>query len=293
MNVEAAFEVLADYACHTGEGPIYCEIRNEVYWTDIPGERLFALNLETQKHRQIYSGRPVGGFTLQADGCLLLFRDKGNIVVWNDGEETTIRESIVQEEDSRFNDVLAAPDGRVFCGTMSSSAGPGRLYRLDVNGELELLLEGIGCSNGMGFSPDLSRFYYVDSTAREVYRFSYNRDSGSISGQEVLIRCNEADGWPDGMTVDAVGCLWIAFWDGNALRQYSPNGELVSEWMFPIRKVSCVTFGGPSYDQLFVTTAGGHQKETEGPHAGALLRVQTVAKGRPEFRSNVCTIVSE
>lgn len=293
MNVEAAFEVLADYACHTGEGPLYFHSRNEIYWTDIPSGRLFAFDLDSGTGRQIYSGRPVGGFTLQADGHLLLFRDKGNIVVWKDGEEITIHESIDREEGSRFNDVIADPEGRVFCGTMSSSTGPGRLYRLDVNGAVEVLLEGIGCSNGMGFSPDLSTFYYVDSTAREVYRFSYNRNSGSISDQKVLIRCDEREGLPDGMTVDVDGCLWIAFWDGNALRQYSPNGELLGEWLLPNRKISSVTFGGPFYDQLFVTTAGGHQKEADGQHAGALLRIQTTAKGRPEFRSNISRIVSE
>jgi len=281
-------EPIADYACNTGEGPIYHPDENAVFWVDIPAGRLFRYDLASDKHREVLRTEPIGGTTIQADGSLLLFMARGQVVIWREGSplEVVIPE-IPAEAGSRFNDVIADPAGRVFCGTMSSDAGPGRLYRLDPDGTYRVVLEGIGGSNGMGFSPDRRTMYYIDTPKLEVYAFDFDQPSGEISNQRVLIRTT-GEGYPDGMTVDADGNLWVAFWNGARLVQYSPEGEELRTIPFEgVRKVSSVTFGGDAYATAFATTAGGHQKETDGPLAGALYKLDLGVRGVPEFRSRI------
>lgn len=281
-------ELIADYACITGEGPLWHPGEQRVYWLDIPAGRIFRYDPATGHHEECYHGAPVGGFTIQADGALLLFMDKGAIKIWREGVLTTVVEEIPAERQARFNDVIADPAGRVFCGTISQDA-PGRLYRLDTDGKLTQLLEGIGCSNGMGFTPDRKRMYYTDSVKREIYLFDYEQATGAITQQRLFVRTPEAEseGIPDGMTVDAEGYVWSARWDGSCLVRYTPEGQEERRIHFPAKKVSSVIFGGADYTDMYVTTAGGDSKDTDGAAAGSLFRVNVGIRGVPEFYSRV------
>ena len=280
-------ELFADYQCRTGEGPLWHPFERRVYWVDIPAGRLFRYDPADDRHEMVYEGDQIGGFTVQADGTLLLFQSKGAVRVWKDGIQRTLIEGLPGEQQSRFNDVIADPAGRVFCGTMPSPDHLGALYRLDADGEITKVLDGIGCSNGMGFSPDRKRMYYIDSPKLEVYAFDYDVASGAISNRQVLIRTPKGEGVPDGMTVDAEGYLWVAKWDGGCLVRYSPEGQEVDRIVFPAKKVSCATFAGEGFGDLYVTTAGGQDKVENGPGAGCLYRLRPGVKGVPEFLSKV------
>lgn len=286
--MEHTLTPLADYACNTGEGPLWHPLENAVYWTDIPAGRIFRYDCTTGEHHPIEIGREVGGFTIQADGALLLFLDKGSIALWRDGALTYLIDQIDDEVDSRFNDVIADPAGRVFCGTMPAGDRKGRLYRLDTDGTLTQVLDGIGCSNGMGFTADRKTMYYTDSFAYEIYAFDYDEATGAISNQRLFSRAEEGGGFPDGMTVDAEGNVWSARWDGDCLVRYSPDANEIGRIPFPVRKVSSVVFGDADSATMYVTTAGGDQKETDGPAAGTLyaLKVPGV-RGVPEFYSRI------
>ncbi|HJZ49644.1 MAG TPA: SMP-30/gluconolactonase/LRE family protein, partial [Roseiflexaceae bacterium] len=159
-------ELIADYACVTGEGPLWHPAEQRLYWIDIPNGRLFRYHPASGAHEMCFEGEPLGGFTIQADGALLLFMARGAVKLWRDGAFTTMIEEIPEERETRFNDVFADPAGRVFCGTMPTKERHGRLYRLDPDGTLTKLLDGIGCSNGMGLTPDHQQLYYTDSDAR-------------------------------------------------------------------------------------------------------------------------------
>lgn len=281
-------ELIADYACITGENPLWNPLDQRLYWLDIEDPRMFRYDPATGQHEQFFSGEQVGGFTIQEDGALLLFLARGAIKHWQNGNLTTLIDEIPAERESRFNDVIADPEGRVFCGSMPGPNGPGRLYRLDCDGTLTVVLEGIGCSNGMGFTPDRRGMYYTDSAACTITRFDYDQSSGTISNGRVFAHNHAADGFPDGMTVDADGFVWSARWDGNRLVRYTPDGILVQEIIFPVRKVSSVVFGGPDYADIYVSTAGGNEKPTDGVHAGALFRVRVPGvRGVPEFFSRI------
>ncbi len=280
-------ELMADYRCETGEGPLWHPMERQVYWSDIPRGRIFRLNPFSRRHEQIYEGRIVGGYTIQSDGSLLLFMDRGSVAVWRDGKLEYLVNEMEDETDNRFNDVAADPAGRVFCGTMPTDTRSATLYRMDTDGSITTVLEGVGLSNGIGFSPDQKQMYYTDSLARKIYIFDYDIDSGDITNQRVFVETPDDGSIPDGMTVDAEGYVWGARWDGSSLYRYNPDGEQVVQIQFPAKKVSSVIFGGVDLTDMYVTTAGGGNKAEEGPGAGGLFRVNVGIQGKPEFLSRV------
>lgn len=280
-------ELIADYECVTGEGPLWHPNEYLVYWADIPAGRLFRYNPATGRHEKFYEGDVVGGFTIQENDGLLLFMARGAIKQWRHGRLSTLLEEIPDEAETRFNDVFADVQGRVFCGTMPTKERKGRLYRLDIDGSLHKLLEGIGVSNGMGLTPDRKGLYYTDSAARQIYLFDYDAATGAITNQRVFKDLTGEEGVPDGMTVDAEGCVWSARWDGWCLVRYAPDGAELQRIKFPAKKVSSVIFGGPDYTDMYVTTAGGNNKAENGPGAGALFRLRLGIQGVPEYVSRV------
>jgi len=280
-------ELIADYECVCGEGPLWHPDEKRVYWLDIPKGRMFRYDPATGEHEICYEGDVVGGFTIQADGALLLFMDKGAVKTWRDGELTTVIKDIPDERDTRFNDVAADPAGRVFCGTMATDDRPGSLYRLDTDGTLTKLLDDVGCSNGIGYTPDRKGMYYTDSIPHEIYLFDYDQGTGAIANRRLFVKVPESLGLPDGMTVDAEGYVWTANWGGGCVIRFAPDGTEERRIHFPSKPVSCVTFGGEDYTDLYVTTAGGDDKPENGPGAGALFRVNLGIRGVPEFRSRI------
>jgi D-xylonolactonase len=281
--------MVADTLLVVGEGTLWHEGEQKLYWLDIPNGSIYRYDPRAGRHERVYAGEVIGGFTIQADGSLLLFMARGAVRSWKRGELSTVIEEIPEEREARFNDAIADPEGRVFCGTLSTSTPrrPRCLYRLERDGTIRRLLEGIGISNGMGFSPDLKRMYHTDSSKGEIYVFDYDRGSGAIGNQRVLIRVPASEGEPDGLTVDAEGFLWSARWNGGCIVRFSPEGREVLRVRVPARKVSCLAFGGRDYKDIYISTAGGENREAEGPGAGALFRVNLGIAGRAEFASRV------
>jgi D-xylonolactonase len=282
-------EPVADTRCEVGEGPLWHPDERAVYWVDIVAGQLFRFDPAAGGHELVYEspGEAIGGFTLQADGALLLFQSRGAIHRLQSGRVETVVPEIPEERDGRFNDVIADPEGRVFCGTMPIGDRPGILYRLDRDGSIRPVFEDAGVSNGMGFTPDLRRMYHTNSMKSLISIFDYDRASGELSNRQDFVRTPKEGGIPDGMTVDANGDVWSARWDGSALYKYNPAGEELLRIPFPAKKVSSIAFGGPDLDDAYVTIAGGDDRANEGPGAGALFRVRLGVRGVPEFRSRI------
>lgn len=281
-------ELVADTRCTTGENPLWHPTERCVYWVDIPPGHLYRYEPSAETHSFVYcAGEAIGGFTIQSDGALLLFMARGAVKTWHNGSVRTVIGEIPEQLDSRFNDVIADPAGRVFCGTMATHAHRGSLYRLDRDRTLTTIFDDIGISNGLGFSPDRKTVYYADSSAGAVYAIDYDQAAGSLTNRRVLHATTTGAGFPDGLTVDAEGFLWVARWGESCIVRLSPDGVEVERVMFPARKVSCPTFGGQDYGDLYVTTAGGHAREEEGIGAGALFRFRPAGGGVPEFPSRI------
>ncbi|MFW6163317.1 MAG: SMP-30/gluconolactonase/LRE family protein [Planctomycetota bacterium] len=281
---------VADVPCHTGENPLWHPGHDRLYWIDIPPGRLYRYDPATDSHELcLDAGRPIGGFTLQASGHLLLFMDKGTVMSWNDGHLETVIDGLPDEEDNRFNDVIADPAGRVFAGTMSPPHRPGCLYRLDPDRSVTTVFDDIGTSNGMGFTPDCKHLYYTDTKTGRIDICDYDAAAGALAHRRpfATVLDPQTEGRPDGLTVDADGPVWGARWDGSRLVRYTSDGQVDRVVPFPCRKVSSVIFGGDEYTDLYVTTAGGHLRPDDGPLAGALFRLRPGVRGRPEHCSRI------
>jgi D-xylonolactonase len=289
LQLKTTPEIVANYACHCGENPLWNPFDRKLYWCDIPLGRVFRFDPARNTHEMCLETGVIGGFTIESDGALLLFMERGAVRRWANGAFTTVLEEIADERETRFNDVMADPEGRVFCGTMASKERAGRLYRLDPDGHLEIMAEGIQCSNGLALSRDQQRMYYADSYAHVIYVFDYARATGSLRNRQVFVRVAEEDGFPDGITLDADGQLWSAQWDGSCLIRYRPDGTEDFHIAFPVKKVSSLTFGGPDYSDIYVTSAGGENPSENGELAGALFRLNLGIRGVPEFFSKIFT----
>jgi len=279
--------IVADHKSVIGECPLWNPFDNKLYWIDIPKGSILRYDPETGNHEEFYTGEVIGGFTIQEDGALLLFLERGAVKILKDGETSTVINKISEELDTRFNDVIADPEGRVFCGTMPAKDHKARLYRLDVDGSITKILDGIGISNGIGFTPDRKQMYFTDSPEGKIYQFDYDQKTGEIKNQRVFVTVPESEGVPDGMTVDKEGCIWSARWDGGCLLRYKPDGKEDLRIQFPAKKISSVTFGGKDYRDIYVTTAGGDKREEEGSGAGALFYLNLDIQGVPEYLSNI------
>jgi len=291
--------VVADTHAHTGEGPLYYPDEHAVYWLDIPRGDLFRYDVAGDEHERVLDDDGmVGGFTLQDDGDLLLFCEEGRVQPWTPGEGLgdPVVASVEGHEGFRFNDVVADPRGRVYAGTIHQTdpvEHPGGLYRLDADGSLTTLETQLPIPNGMGFSPDRGRFYATETVGGQIFRYDYDQATGELSDREVFVDTDSVDGNPDGMTVDAEGHVWSAFWDGGRVKRYAPDGTEERRVEFPAKKVSAIAFGGPDFETAYVTTALGPgegragTREEEGDGAGALFAVDLGVGGVPEFRSAV------
>mgnify|MGYP001240955474 CR=1 FL=1 len=285
-------ELIADYACDVGEGPLWNPVDHQLYWVDWTTGSLFRFDPSTGKHERCHRGRSIGGFTIQQDGTILLFMDGPSVAIWKNGEMRYVVNHVPDSENMHFNDVIADPEGRVFCGTVSKirddiKNGAGKLYRLNTDGTLIPLVKNVGISNGLGFTPNRKGLYYTDSYAHTIYLFDYERETGEIRNQRVWIETPNDGSLPDGLTVDSNGDVWSARWDGSALYQYTADGNEKQRIDFPVLKVSSVTFGGPNYSDIYVTTAGGQNKTYEGTNAGALFRIRNGGQGVAEFASRI------
>lgn len=290
-------ERVVDVRCEIGENPLWHPSDERLYWCDIPQGRIHWYEPGSGDDGIAHESTDrIGGFTRQADGTLLLFQGTG--IVRRLDPATDSVETVVGPDperfETRFNDVIADPDGRVYAGTMPDrSAGvPGRLYRLDRDGTFEVVDECY-LPNGMGFDGDLSAFYFTDSAEDEhgepgrIYRYDYDKTTGELTDPAVFADSADEDGFHDGMTVDQSDHVWSAFWEGAHVTRYRPDGSRVASISFPARKVSSLTFGGPDHEQAYVTTACEETRETEGDGAGALFRFEPDVNGRAEYESRI------
>ena len=289
--------VLIDCNDHNAENPLWHPQHKCLYWSDIPEGRLFRYYPGDRTFEHIYSGEPVGGFTIQADGSLLLFKTEGTVEIWEESIKgkakiTPVISNVPEAKGTRFNDAIADPKGRAFSGIMATDDVLGRLYRFDLDGSYEPVVEDLLVPNGMAFDADYTHFYLTDSDNRTIHCFDYDVESGALSNQRVHVETPEDEGVPDGMTMDAEGHIWSARWNGSGVHRYHPDGKLVAKVDLPVEKVSCVTFSGDDYDLMFISSARGDDAPEPGEadynsQAGDIFWMKSAVKGRPENLSRI------
>ena len=284
-------ERIVDERCTVGEGPLWHPDEAVLYFVDIPGGHLYRYDPDVHDSERVFTtDHAIGGYTIQADGSLLLFQGGGAIQRWRagDGLVETIRSEIPDERASRFNDVVADPAGRVFAGTMPTDDRLGRLYRIDRDGSVTVVDRGHDIPNGMGFSRDRSTMYLAVSDDCVIYAYDYGEETGDLSNRRPFVDTSDEPGVPDGLTVDDEDHVWCARWDDHAVDRYAPDGTRERRIEVPPPKASSLTFGGPEYRDLYVTTAVGQGAEADDhPEAGSTYRTDVGIAGVPEYRSRI------
>jgi len=280
------YEVVTNPRCTVGEAPLWHPDEEQIYWVDNLGRDFYRYDPATDTAERIHEDDLVAAFTIQVDGSFLLFMDEGQISHWDGRETTPVVEHIPQEAGMRFNDVIAGPEGRVFCGTMDDDdPTAGRFYRLDTDGSITRILESVELPNGLGFTLDEERIYLTESNTNRIYEFQYDRATGNLGGRCVFSE-RTGPGMYDGLTVDESGSVWSALWDHGALVEQTSDGTIEREIELPTKNVTSLTFGGRDYTDTYVTTAAYNADEGD-EKAGALFRLDLGVSGTPEFRSRI------
>jgi sugar lactone lactonase YvrE len=264
-----------------GEGVFWDGARGSLVWVDILGGEVH--ELRDGRHRRHAAGSHVGAAAPRASGgWVLAVREGFAALDPATGQVTDLRRVAVAG--TRMNDGNVDAAGRFFAGTMldSGEAGGGRLYRLDPDHSLTAVLDPVSVSNGIDWSPDGRTVYYVDSLTRQVAAFDFDLETGAFSNRRVLARI--ASGFPDGLTVDTEGGIWVAIWDGAEVRRYTSDGSLDRSLEVPAPRVTACGFGGQDLATLYITTARvGLQPEELAAHplSGSLFATRPGFTGRP------------
>jgi sugar lactone lactonase YvrE len=232
-------------------------------------------------------GQEVGAVVPRRGGGLVLAVRDGIATASDTGEGFELTASVERDiPGNRMNDAKCDPAGRLFAGTTAFDFSPdsAALYRVEPDWSFAQIVSGVTQSNGIAWSPDGSRMYFIDSATQGIDVFDFEVGTGSASNRRRLVTIERAHGVPDGMTTDDRGNLWVACFGGAAVRCYSPAGVQLGEVLFPVTQVTSCTFGGPDLAELYVTSAayrlstGQLKKE---PHAGATFVCRPGAAGMP------------
>jgi len=270
-------EQLTDPVAYHAEGPVWSERWGGLRWVDMLAGDVLTLGADGAIDR-----RSVGTIAAvvrpRRGGGAVIAVERGFLLEDPDGTLSELP-PVFGDERVRMNEGGCDPDGRFYCGSMAydHAPGAGTVYRLDPDRSVHMVIDGVTISNGLEWTPDGSRAYYVDTPTGRIDLFDYDRDDGLTSRRPFV----HTGGAPDGLTVDADGGVWVAFYDGGAVHRYGADGALDEVVEVGARQVTACTLGGPDLDELFITTSRERLEPGDDPRAGALFHAEVGIRGRP------------
>ena len=273
-----------------GEGIIWDAASACVWWTDIDGSKLYRYQSEDKQLDHWTTPERLGSFALVSDSEFLICGFASGFAYFNphSGELQWLEKMEQNNPDTRLNDGRADRQGRFWAGSMveSGDRGAGALYCFDQQLQVASKVSGLTISNGLCWSPDSTVMYHTDTPSRRIHAYDFDAATGAIANQRCLVR-TEKGCFPDGSSVDAEGYIWNAQWGASQVVRYSPEGEVDFVLPLPVSQPTCVAFGGPRLDRLFVTSATqGFDEQTllAEPEAGNVLVFQTNISGIADAR---------
>jgi len=283
-------ELLLDMRAELGESPAWDAAANRLYWVNIHAGDLHIFHPRNKTDSRINLGEAVGCVAPCQSGDLVIALRSG-FATLNPYTQTLTRRINPDPHlpGNRFNDGKCDPAGRFLAGTMDDAEKEacGALYCYSPDGTLKTLLTGVRTSNGLAWSPDHQTFYYIDTPTRRVTAFDYDLATGNIANPRPAVNVPPELGWPDGMTSDAEGTLWVALWGGAKLTRWNPaTGQLLEAIPVPALNVTACVFGGTNLTDLYITSArkGMSQEQlAKYPLSGGLFRIRTNIQGTPTF----------
>lgn len=286
----AQAKLLLDAKAVLGEGPSWDERSGLLYWVDIEGKALHTYDISSKKTTTETFGQRIGAAVPRQSGGVLMVMEDGfySYDRVSDGL-TFIGNPQGRKPNTRFNDGKCDAAGRFWAGTMAldGTKNQGALYCLDTDMTIRTAFENVSCSNGIAWSPDNRKMYYIDSPTKKVIAYDFDLQTGEMSNPSVAIEVTEEGAVPDGMTSDEEGMIWVALWGGYGIRRWNPNtGELLLKVDIPAAKSTSCIFGGLEMNELYITSAKVGLDEAalaEQPLAGGLFLYKADVNGLPTY----------
>ncbi|RII12305.1 L-arabinolactonase [Streptomyces sp. YIM 130001] len=277
----ARAEVAVRADAELGEGPTWDESGHRLIWVDILASRVHTFAPDTGRRTVLATEQHVGAAKPCVTGGLVVNLRDGIGRYAADGSFRWLHHDPVPGR--RGNEAMVAPDGALWAGTMfyDDRPGGGNVTRIAPDGSATEQLTAVTVSNGTGWSPDGHRMYYVDTPTLRVDVLDFDPDTQQAGNRRPFVTVPPGSGSPDGLCVDADGCLWVAFWDGGAVRRYTPDGKLDRTLELPVRRPTSCAFGGAGLRDLYITSARTGLGDPPGPD-GSLLVVPGIGQGRQE-----------
>ncbi|MGV3764293.1 SMP-30/gluconolactonase/LRE family protein [Parapedobacter sp.] len=292
MSGQQIYQILPIEPAQLGEGPVWDDQLNRLFWVDIVNGRILVWYPETSQVRTFNFTGQIGAVALTSQpNRVIAATDKGFAMLdLYTGKRIDIGDPETDLHDNRFNDGKCDSRGRFWAGSLNEEGrNDAALYMLDPSGTISKKIAGVSCSNGLAWSSDDRTFYYIDTPTRQVVAYDFDVATAAITNRRVAIDVDPADGLPDGMTIDSEGMLWVALWGGWKVVRWNPHtGEKLQEIKLPVSQVTSCAFGGKDLRDLYITSAKKALTPAAlaaEPHAGALfvvgdIGVQGVAPAR-------------
>lgn len=285
-------QLLLDAGALLGESPRWHAAEARLYWVDIEGRKIHRTDPATGTDEVMLLGQQVGCIAPRTGGGLVAALEDGCALIdhWGAEPRPFGPAVLADKPEQRFNDGCVDAAGRLWVGSLTNDkANPAAtLYRLDPDGSLTAIFDGLTTSNGAAFSPDGRTFYHADTPTHAVRAYEVDPATGTLGEGRIFHQFEYGNGRPDGAAVDAEGCYWSALWEGWRIVRLSPAGELLQTVDLPVQRPTMIAFGGADMRTAFVTSAGKNltdEERREQPHAGGVFRFQVDVPGliQPDF----------
>jgi sugar lactone lactonase YvrE len=261
-----------------GEGPVWSETWGGLRFVDMHAGDILSVDDNSGAISRQHVDTVAAAFRPRLSGGMVIAGERDFILADEEGNLRRLGTAFT-EPMMRFNEGSCTPDGAFLCGTMdrNKTAGAGRMYRLGVDGEVSVVLSGVSISNGLAFAAAGDLAYYVDSASGRIDAFDYA--DGILMNRREFVAIDPSFGVPDGLCVDMEGGVWVAMWQGYAVRRYGSDASLTAVVDIPVSQVTACTFGGSDLDELYVTTSRFGRPADENTLAGAVFRVAVGVRG--------------
>jgi sugar lactone lactonase YvrE len=279
--MSGGYEIAVQSTATLGEGPTWDAMTSTLIWVDILGQQVHRYSPTTGTSTVIDTPQHVGAAKPRAGGGLVLNLRDGVALQDTSGAYRWL--AYWAREGVRGNDAAVDPAGRLWAGTMryDTASGGGWLARVAPDGHAKVMLDKATISNGIGWSPDASLMYYADTDTGVIDVLGFDVDAGEVSDRRLFV---DVSGSPDGLCVDADGCVWVALWGAGQVRRYTPAGVLDRTLTVPAAHTSACCFGGSGFTDLYVTTAREGRTDAElaaEPLTGSVFVFPDVGVGMP------------
>ena len=276
-----------------GEGAIWNQKTDELYWVDIEGKTLNIYNPKTKTNKTLNTPTRIGTVVpYTKDEAVVALEDGIYSISLNSNALKLISDVEAKVTTNRFNDGKCDPNGNLWVGSMHypQTLPNAKLYKVDPQGNATAMVDSVTISNGIVWTKDTKKMYYIDTPTGTIKSYDYDIKTSTNTNEKIAVNVPKSLGYPDGMTIDQDNLLWVGLWNGNGIAQFDPiTGKLLQKIDVPAHNVTSCAFGGDNLDTLYITTSTEDMTEEEQkkyPLAGSIFKVKPGAKGVPAYFFN-------